>query len=297
MEQIEELYQKLKEAYSHNNLNRITRKLIELYKAKDFGKIRGLANKVSRYVPINEEQDARCFSKLAVLYHPDKGQMINAQLLQHYNENDLKSLENYAHVLLLDTIDEIVVTPRDESIDYSPEYEWDYQEKEGFSVFGENDNDNEKDNQFVEYERSFYNEVKYRQYGDLAIEFPPHYLEDFEDFEMAECGMETLDGIEYCIHAKIVDLSGNKLTDITELGALINLEELYLANNEIGYIDILSNLPKLKVLDISGNQVDDLSPLLDLDELEYVNLIDNPVSEDQVEELQQKGVVVMFQIT
>ena len=69
-----ELYTKLKEAYLDENLNRITGKLIELYKSKKFGQILTLANKIFRYELIDEKKDAKCFYKLIMLYHPDKGE-------------------------------------------------------------------------------------------------------------------------------------------------------------------------------------------------------------------------------
>ena len=72
-----------------------------------------------------------------------------------------------------------------------------------------------------------------------------------------------------------------------------NLEELYLANNEIGFIDTLSNLTKLKIVDLSGNQIDDITPLIELKELEYVNLIGNPVPDNQIDLLEKNGIIVM----
>ena len=56
-----ELYTELTAAYSQENLNRITGKLILLYKNKNYSTIRAIANKVSNYVSINEEKDAKCF--------------------------------------------------------------------------------------------------------------------------------------------------------------------------------------------------------------------------------------------
>ena len=64
--------------------------------------------------------------------------------------------------------------------------------------------DSETENYFAngydntEYERSFYNMIKIREYGNIGMEFPSYYLEDFEEFEMAYCGLVSLDGVEYC---------------------------------------------------------------------------------------------------
>ena len=85
----------------------------------------------------------------------------------------------------------------------------------------------------------------------------------------------------------------DKLTDLTELGHLMQVERLYLANNHIGMIDALSNLVVLQVLDISFNDVDDLSPLFELNHLNYLNVMGNRVPAWQLEKLQLNGVTVV----
>lgn len=290
---IKELYHDLVKAYSNENLNVITGKLIVLYKNRNYRKIREMANRISEYVSIDEEKDARCFSRLVMLYHPDRGEQFRREIKKLYGQNDYAALRKHSHILLMDDIDSIVVTKIDEDIDYHPEYAWDVNPDEGFG-FEDADEENQEtfESDSVDYERSFYNLVKMREYGRVNIEFPFYYLEDFEEFEMAYSGLETLDGVEYCIHAKILDVSNNSISDIENLWNLKSLEELYLANNEIGYIDILSNLVNLKVVDLSGNQIDDVSPLLELENLEYVNLIGNPVPKNQIDLLEAKGMIV-----
>jgi hypothetical protein len=65
-------------------------------------------------------------------------------------------------------------------------------------------------------------------------------------------------------------------------------------NNQIGYIDALSNLSKLKILDLSNNQIDDISSLFEFDNLECINIIDNRISINQIERLNEKGIVVTY---
>lgn len=292
---IHELYADLNEAFAHENLNAITRKLILLYKSKNYNKIRGIANKVSRYTPIDEENDAKCFSKLIRLYHPDKGELLRKHLQDLYKQNDFESLKSYSHIFLMENIDAISsIASIDKNVDYHPEYTYDANENDGFSYeddYGEKDAYAEFETE--DFERSFYNMIKMREYGTIAVEFPSYYLEDFEDFEMAESELESLDGIEHCIHIKILNVSDNLLTDISNLWDLVSLEELYLANNQIGYIDTLSNLINLKVLDISNNQIDDITPLLKLEHLEYVNLVGNKIPYSQIELLNKKGILVI----
>ena len=285
------LYHQLKEAYSDSNLTRITSKLIEFYQNRQYGKIREIANRISEYITIDEEKDARCFSKLVILYHPDKGESIRKEIDNAYDTNDYKRLNSFAHIFLLKKLEfiKVSVSSIDDDIDYNPVYYWE-------DVKSENDyesDSSEEEYKNENYENSFYNAVKLRVYGDLDHDFPVHYLEDFEHFELALSEIETLDGIEYCKHATSIDLSNNNISDISEVWNLDRLEELYLANNQIGYIDSLSNLLKLRVIDLSGNQIDDISPLLELENLEFVNLIGNKISVNQIKTLKAKGIIVM----
>ena len=291
---IKELFEKLNIAYSNENLNSIAGKLIELYKNKNYGRIREIANKISKYVTIDEEKDAKCFSKLIVLYHPDKGELHRTKIQKYYAKNDIESLTKYTHIFQLENIENTTVVTIDSSIDYQPEYAWENNDKEGYYFYDENDINSEEKTESEYFEKSFYNEIKLREYGDLSINFPPHYLEDIEEFELAQSGLESLDGAEYCKHAVSFDLSDNKITDISELSTLTRLEELYLANNQIGYIDTLSNLFKLKTLDLANNQINDISPLFELDNLEYVNIINNPISTIQIKKLKEKGIIIMY---
>lgn len=288
------LFDELNEAYSHDNLNKITRKLIQLYKSKNYFKIREIANKISKYVIINEEKDAKCFSKLIMLYHPDKGDNIRKQLHHLFLQNNNDSLQKYAHILLLNDLENIPVHVIDESIDYNPEYAWDTNnDDEGYSFTNfEGEDEFDDQNETNDFEKSFFNLLKIREYGRINIDLPTYYLEDFEEFEMADSGLETIDGVEYCKQVKVLDLSNNTICDISNLWDLNQLEELYLANNQIGYIDTLSNLSKLRIIDLSGNQIDDISPLFDLEELEYVNLIGNKIPTKQMRILSERGIVL-----
>ncbi|CAG5082356.1 leucine-rich repeat domain-containing protein [Parvicella tangerina] len=291
---LKELYTELIQAYSDNNLNIVSGKIIALYKNKNYEKLQEIANKISKYVTIDEDQLPKLFSKLIVLYHPDKGDGYRKKLTQYYKNNDLESLQSYSHILSINDLENTTVTSLDESVDYQPEYSWEAEEKAGDYFYDVDDTGpGREDINLDDYEKSFYNEVKFRVYGDPTIEFPPYYLEDFEEYELAECGLESLDGVQYCIHATVLDFSDNLLTDISELGKLERLEEIYLANNQIGYIDALSNLFELKVIDLSNNLIDDISPLFDLKKLSYVNLSNNPVPISQINQLKRKGMVVI----
>jgi len=292
-----ELYKKLKEAYSDQNLNQITAKLIDLYKAKNYCQIRTIANRISTFVPVNEESDTKRFSRLIMMYHPDKGEMYRKAIDKAFTEPDLSVLESFSHILLLEKV-EFTESAVFEDLDFDPDYEWDPSES-GFNYIFDSEDEYRKQfdqdhTENADYEKNFYNAVKIRIYGNLNTEFPSYYLEDFDDMEFAGCAIEYLDGIEFCKHAITLDLSRNHITDITLLWELVNLQELYLSNNHISYVDALSNLLDLRMIDLSGNEINDISPLLDLEHLEYVNLIGNRIPAKQTDQLRKKGVLVMI---
>ena len=142
-------------------MNSITGKLIELYKNKNYGRIREIANKISKYVTIDEEKDAKCFSKLIVLYHPDKGELHRTKIQKYYAKNDIESLTKFIHIFQLENIENTTVVTIDSSIDYQPEYAWENNDKEGYYFYDENDINSEEETESEDFEKSFYNEHRF----------------------------------------------------------------------------------------------------------------------------------------
>jgi Leucine-rich repeat (LRR) protein len=204
----------------------------------------------------------------------------------------LNDLKKYAHILKLERIEEIANSMHGfEDIDYSPVYDWDFH-TEGFSII--TDEDIERNIQIGSLVCNFYNAIKIRQYGHTNIEFPRNYLEDIDEFELSSSDINDLDGVQFCIHAKIMDLSDNKINDLSPLIGLSLLEDLNVSDNQIANLDVLSNLVNLKRLYLSNNYFDDISPLLELDKLEYVDLTGNEISLYQINQLKDIGVTVDY---
>lgn len=293
-----ELYIKLKESYTVKNLNNITANIISLYKSKQFGSIRQISKIVAEYTDIPENNLSKCFSRLIMIYHPDKEALYNQEIDNYYHTRNYESLNQYAHILVINNFENgsgpTVEVDIDEDVDYSPEYVWDY-ERDGFEYFDsyEEAEAYEATDYFAE-ENNFYNAVKRKVYGSIKVDLPSYYLEDFEDIEMAEYEIESLEGIEYCIHAVIIDLSKNLITDVSQLWHLEKIEELYLSENQIGYIDALSNLKNLRVVDLSNNYIDDISPLFELEDLEYLNVMGNKIPQIQIDEFLKKELVFLY---
>jgi len=293
-ENLEELYRKLKESYSDSNLNKIAHNLIRLYREKEFEKLQVIAEIVSGEERIESVSNKQGFSKLISVYHPDRIQYYHNELDKYVISKDPEILHRLEHLLLILDIEDIVANIESlEDIDYCPEYKWDVNE-ESFTYFTVSPEKTEfkKRTKTSRAGCTFYDAIKIRMYGNTHIELPSCYLEDMDEIEMAESQIDNLDGVEYCIHTETMDLSGNRITDLSPLYGLTKLKDLNLADNRIGDIDALGSLYHLRSIDLSNNSIDDLSPLFELGVLEYVDLTGNKNSPDQVSVLIGKGVIV-----
>lgn len=294
--EIKELQQMLQEAYTIRNLNNISLVLIELYKARKYTTLQKISDIISDYVSVTITDDGKGFSKLMKLYHPDRAIYHINEINRLTEQNNFDGLLEYSHILKLERIEEIASSLNSyEDIDYAPVYEWDI-DTEGFSIIN--------DIQPVEIIKTrtkteligyaFYDAIKIREYGHTDIEYPSFYLEDIEEFELSSSDINDLDGVQFCINAKTIDVSNNRITDLTPLIGLTNLEELNLSDNQIGYIDGLNNLVNLKSVLLSNNYIEDISPLFELKLLEYADLTVNKVDIKQINELIESGVTVDY---
>jgi hypothetical protein len=284
------LFQDLLKAYTTENLNNISLVLIRLYKDQQFGVLRKIAAIINESVEIEIRDDGKGFSKFMMLYHPDRLRFHLDVINELGRQNDFDGLMKYSHILLLEKIEEIATNLDGfEDIDYSPVYEWDF-EAAGFSVV--NDFEPPKKTKTNVVGCDFYDAVKKRNFEDTSFNYPPHYLQDIDEFELSSCCIQSLDGVENCIHAQEMDLSDNMIFDLELLAGLSRLETLNLADNEIEIIDPLSNLLNLQKLILSNNRITDISPLFDLPKLEYLDISGNKVDPLQIETLTNLGVEV-----
>lgn len=291
------LYIKLKEAYSEKNLNIISSKIIELYRNKQHAKIKGLLTALGDYINFQDDNINKSFSKLIFMYHPDKGHQYRKEIEEIYRSGNLELLENYTHILLALDIDSVTAKLNDDfDIDYSPEYIIDEDEENEYYFEGsyhQSDDLRTDYNDYV-YDNTFFSALKRKYYGNLKVDLPSYYLEDLEEVELTNFDIQDLSGIEYCRQTVYFNLSNNCITDISDIKGLSLIEELYLSDNEIGYIDAVNFLRKLRVIDISNNCIDDISPLFGLPNLEYVNILGNNIPKEQVEILKKENVMVII---
>ncbi len=292
--EITELYTSLKEAYTAENLGRISGRIIDMFRDRRYDALKAVHKVVNEYNPSSEEKMNKIFSRLMMMYHPDRLTQSIKQLEQAYQSGDFEELYAMSHILNVQHMkpEHVVVSSIITEEDLAEEFGWDAA-ADGFSYFMDQEG-GELDDDALDYtNRSFLTALKRRVYGNLNVDFPMYLLEDLEEVDMADYEIEFLDGIEACRHARVVDLSNNNLTDLTDLRYMHQVERLYLSNNHIGMVDSLSNMIVLQVLDISFNDVDDLSPLFELSHLSYLNVMGNRVPAWQLEKLQLMGVTIV----
>lgn len=111
-----------------------------------------------------------------------------------------------------------------------------------------------------------------------------------------ERGIATLRGIEALSQLAVLDLTGNRITDLTPLASLRQLTFLDVERNRIVDVRPLAALPALECLGLAYSQVSDISPLRGLARLRSVALEGNPLSRasrsTQIPALTARGVQV-----
>ena len=293
--EIQTLKNNLLESYSPANLNLISVVLLNLYKNQQFGTLQKIAEIISDFVQVEIDDNGKGFSKLMLLYHPDRGEFHRIEIMKLADADNFDALLNYSHILKLERIEEMASALESlEDIDYSPVYAWDFSD-DGFTVQSDSGKKNKTGNLSDRKNKpvTFYEAVKIRQYGNTKISFPAYYLEDIDEFEFAESDINDLDGIQYCIHAVNIDLSDNRIADLRLLENLGMIEMLNLSDNRISDIDSLEYLTNLRELNLTNNRIQDISPLFSLENLEFVDLSGNRIPAASLRKLREKGINVV----
>ncbi|CAL6106209.1 Conserved_hypothetical protein [Hexamita inflata] len=98
-------------------------------------------------------------------------------------------------------------------------------------------------------------------------------------FKDQNMGLNQITGIYQMEQLIELDLSFNKIREVSEIGNLTNLKKLFLQNNDIHRINELRNLTKLTHVNLSNNKVIFSEPL---NQLKIELLIDNNIVIDNV---------------
>ncbi len=113
---------------------------------------------------------------------------------------------------------------------------------------------------------------------EFAINLTKLEFEERYDITGEIIKISDISPLSRLINLETLDLYGNKVSDISPLAKLTNLRVLGLRDNEISDIPPLSRLINLETLDLYGNKVTDISPLAGLENLKELDLNDNEVS-------------------
>lgn len=92
---------------------------------------------------------------------------------------------------------------------------------------------------------------------------------DLADDDLAE--LEKFTELEW------LDLSGNKITDLSIIAKLPNLKRLYVSNNAITDVSPLSSCQSLEFVGMRGNQISSADALFELPNIKYLHLTDNKI--------------------
>ena len=103
----------------------------------------------------------------------------------------------------------------------------------------------------------------------------PITVEEMERLERIDAegrGIQDLTGLQYAINLEDLFLTENQISDLSPIAGLIKLRDLRLARNSISDISPLTGLKNLKVLGCSHNPIFDISPLAGLTELSILHI-------------------------
>ncbi|KAB2920936.1 MAG: hypothetical protein F9K22_14750 [Bacteroidetes bacterium] len=292
------LHASLSQAYTAENLQRLTRTVIALHRNRQNSAVALLLKAAGRSPDGSAAHANQAFYTLMMTYHPDRLDHYRSELDRLLAAGDLEGLRGMSHLLsVLETERGIVVLkrPSPEPPAYSDLWDAVDEETGEYDVTDDEEPSDEPLDEFGDLSprMSFFAAFKKQTYGNLRVELPASLLADLDVIDLSDCGIDDLDGVQHCVHTTMLDLSYNRITDISELSSLTMLRELYLGNNRVGYIDALQFLPDLQALDISYNAVDDLTPLFAMEHLEYVNAMGCRIPAKQVQRMREKGTTII----
>ncbi len=103
-----------------------------------------------------------------------------------------------------------------------------------------------------------------------------YYLDEVDDLDCADYGIEDLSGIGQLTEILYLDLEDNAIVDVSPLQDLIYLKTLNLDSNYIADISSLNTLVNLLTLDIEDNPVTNISSVASMVSLTNFYLYDSP---------------------
>lgn len=96
---INELSITLSDVYSLENLNKISVTLINLYKNQQYSILQKIGELINDFTAIEISPEGKGFSKLIMLYHPDKLAYYQNEIKRRVENNDFDGLLELSHII------------------------------------------------------------------------------------------------------------------------------------------------------------------------------------------------------
>ena len=154
--EIADLYNNLKEAYTPDNLNLISGRIIHMFQEHQYDGLRAVQKVVNEYTPCAEEKINKVFARLIMFYHPDRLSQSLDLLEKAYSEGDFEQLFSMSHILHVKNLEpgQLTLSSIITDEDLAEEFGWDGAD-DGYSYFMDQEEDPELDDEMEFTSRSF----------------------------------------------------------------------------------------------------------------------------------------------
>lgn len=288
----EALYATVKQMLSIRRLNEISHTLINAYRGGNISLLTAIHRSIrepdagSSSIPPN-----KIFLRLIKFFHPDRYAALVSEVEQSYARGDVKKLGFYRDLLSADRPATRELNER-YSFDFKETFGYD-EEEPRYAGFGMNLDDSSGTVSEHDFDLDFLDALKAELFGNLDFDLSVHDLDQIEgDLVLRGYGIQNLEGLDYCVNITKLDLSENRIDNLSSLSGLGYLMELYASNNDIWNLEPLAGLENLEILDLSGNDIEDADVLAGLPNLKVLNLKGNPVG--SLEKLKAAGITVLI---
>jgi len=95
---------------------------------------------------------------------------------------------------------------------------------------------------------------------------------------LADCGLSSIADLEPAQKLTYLDLNGNTIRNISVLGKMPNLQEVYLAHNALTDLSVFANLTNLQQLDVSYNSIPSIAPICSNISLSWLDVSHNLIA-------------------
>jgi hypothetical protein len=277
-------FNRLINAYSVQNLNKISSALITAYRRRQFDFLRSLYRNLGENT--GDRKINELFSSLIMQYHPDRRICVIDEIKKYHTSGQTGRIHGFRSIFkVLDFID---LHPVSAGVSGSTKHHnpASPDQSETIRYTGRRKR--------PETHNDFISALKQKEYGNLNVIYRLYDLQNIEgELELSGYRIGDLYGLEQCCNLTALNLSNNDIRDISALSSLTLLEKLDISFNRITHLNALSGMIYLRYVDLSFNEIQDLEPLKHLAHLEYINCAGNKVPESQRRWFHKQGVIII----